>query len=71
MWELVKQIPIIEEDGILLEEYPVDESQTVPNAGDASVYSWAECRYEIITWRSNAEEHRDGDKSISKLTEEV
>lgn len=60
-------IPAIEADGEFIQDYPVDESQTNSNAGDAVVYWFDNGAYEIITWNERAENHKAGDKEISKV----
>lgn len=56
--------------GELIDEYPVDESQMVSNAGDAEVYvidtdaNGIRQVWEIITWNQNAVSHEPGDRTI-------
>lgn len=57
----------IQQEGKILYEYPVDESQDNSNAGDAVEYSYKGKRYEIITWNSRAIEYKRGQQTISKL----
>ena len=57
----------IEEYGDELSNYPVDESQTISNAGDAVQYSYKGKVYEIITWNQCADEHDPDSKEISEL----
>jgi hypothetical protein len=63
-----KFIDEIEENGKLLERYPVDENMNNPNSGDAVVYLYKGKKYEIITWNSSAERKRG--KTIYKLDDE-
>lgn len=51
----------------IVSEYPVDESQSVCNAGDAVVYNYWGRRYEVITWNERAMEHNAGEISVSNL----
>lgn len=60
-------IDIIEEKGVIIDEYPVDESQEIINAGDAVVYEYNGRKYEIITWNEEAVKHRQGDKEINEI----
>lgn len=72
-WEEAKTLPTLaelEDEGIVLEQYPVDESQSVSNAGDAVVYNWNDRFFEVITWRDNAEDHREGEVKISEIFHE-
>jgi hypothetical protein len=57
----------IESEGSLVDEYPVDESQTVSNAGDAKVYAYMNHMWEIITWNDEAEEHESGSQTVNDL----
>lgn len=57
----------IEFEGSLIDEYPVDESQTVSNAGDAKVYSYMNHMWEIITWNDEAEDHESGSQTVNDL----
>ena len=64
--ELESMIPAIEEDCISWSaSYPVDESQTVSNAGTGVIYLYRGKQYEIITWNDRAVDHEPGSKSIS------
>ena len=64
-------IELIEENGRCTNEYSVDESQLVSNAGDACLYEYTfkgELQiWEIITWNSTAVEHFDGEKEANLL----
>ena len=67
------EIPTAEDlrnQGYLLDSYPVDESQTVSNAGDAELYELGGKKYELITWNDRAEDHSDGDETVNEITEE-
>ena len=57
----------IEELGDLIDEYPVDESQTNSNAGDAKVYAYLGEEYEITTWNDRANRHDEDEQEIAKL----
>ena len=56
--------------GELIDEYIVDESQMISNAGDAEVYlldtdaEGTRQVWEIITWNQNAMSHEPGEKTI-------
>jgi len=58
------------ENGEFLYDYPIDESQTNSNAGDAEVFEYEGKKYEIITWNDRAIEHEEGEKEIAELPDE-
>ena len=60
-------ISVVEDGGDELSNYPVDESQTISNAGDAVQYMYEGKLYEIITWNECADEHEPESKTISEL----
>jgi hypothetical protein len=60
-------ISLVEDGGNEVINYPVDESQTISNAGDAVQYTYEGKRYEIITWNENADEHDPESKTISEM----
>jgi hypothetical protein len=60
-------ISLVEDGGYEVINYPVDESQTISNAGDAVQYTYEGKRYEIITWNENADEHDPESKTISEM----
>ncbi len=62
-----KLISLVEDGGDELSNYPVDESQTISNAGDAVQFMWNGKKYEIITWNECADEHEPESKTISEL----
>lgn len=47
--------------------YPVDESQTISNAGDAVVYEYYGRLYEVITWNEFAVDHEPGSITVTQL----
>lgn len=57
----------IESDGDELSNYPVDESQTISNAGDTVQYMFNGKKYEIITWNECADEHERNQKQFQNL----
>ena len=57
----------VEQHGEFIDAYPVDESQQISNAGDASRYEYGGSIYEIITWNQCADEHEPESKTISEL----
>ena len=69
-YPLKATISEVEDDGDLLSEYPVDESQQISNAGAGELYSYKGRKYEIITWNTEAMEHEDGEQEISEILEE-
>lgn len=60
-------ISVVEAGGDELSNYPVDESQTISNAGDAVQYMYEGKKYEIITWNEGADEHEPESKTISEI----
>ena len=54
----------IEENGTIISSYPVDESQDVSNAGNATLYKYKGGICEIIEWNELAIEHKQGKKEI-------
>lgn len=60
-------ISMVEEDGDEISNYPVDESQTISNAGDAVQYMYDGKKYEIITWNEGADEHEPESKEICEM----
>ena len=63
----VNFITLVEEYGDEISNYPVDESQTISNAGDAVQYMYSGKKYEVITWNQCADEHDPESKTISEL----
>lgn len=58
----------IPEDVEILEEYPVDESQTVSNAGDAVLFkNPQDDLYECVIWNERALDHQAGEWTIRQL----
>lgn len=57
----------VETSGVEIDNYPVDESQTVSNAGVAVVYRYYRERWQIITWNDNAVDHVEGSRTMSRL----
>jgi hypothetical protein len=57
----------LEMNGDLVDEYPVDESQTNSNAGDATVFFYKGYYYELIHWNNNAEYHNVNKPTINFL----
>lgn len=53
-----------------IDRYPVDESQTASNAGDAVLYEMNGRKFEVITWNDNAEDHEPGETTVNEITEE-
>jgi hypothetical protein len=64
---MISEIDVVEDEGQLLEAYPIDESQTVSNAGTAELFRHKGKIYEIITWNERAEEHKAGSKEMTRL----
>ena len=58
------------EGGDEIESFIVDESMSVPNAGDAVIYNYDGKKYMITTWNTEAEEHEDGEKTVSELPDD-
>lgn len=57
---------VIEQEGKLVDEYPVDELSN-PNCGDAKVYLYEGKYYEIITWNDYALEHEEGEITCNEI----
>ena len=57
----------LENQGNQLDAYPVDESLTVANAGDAILYELNGRKYQVITWNERAEDHVTGSKEVSEV----
>lgn len=60
----------VEDFGDEMENYPVDESMTNANAGDAIKYEYNGRIYEIIQWNNRAVDHEQGSKQIADITPE-
>lgn len=60
-------INAVEADGDEISNYPVDESQTISNAGNGVQYIYNGKKYEIITWNECADEHEPESKEITEL----
>lgn len=60
----------LENHGNEIDRYPVDESQTASNAGDAVLYEMNGRKFEVITWNDNAEDHEPGETTVNEITEE-
>lgn len=58
----------IESQGEFIDEYIVDESFEISNAGSAEVYRLDGQYYEIITWNTYSFEHSAGSKTINNVT---
>lgn len=67
---IMPRVKDIRTAGVLQQRYPVDESQSVSNAGDAEVWIYQGKRYEIITWNSLAVEHDVGSVTVTELEAE-
>lgn len=57
----------LENQGNPLDTYPVDESMTVPNAGDAILYELNCKKYQVIIWNDRAVDHVTGSKEVSEV----
>ena len=60
----------LDNHGNAIDAYPVDESQTVSNAGDAVLYELNGKKYQVIVWNENATEHEPGSKEVSEIPED-
>lgn len=68
--ENVSELPTaedLENQGNPLDAYPVDESQTVANAGDAILYELNGRKYQVIIWNDRAVDHVTGSKEVSEV----
>jgi len=57
----------LENQGNMLDCYPVDESITVPNAGDAMLYELNGRKYQLTVWNERADEHECGSKEVREI----
>ena len=57
----------LENQGNMLDSYPVDESITVPNAGDAMLYELNGRKYQLTVWNERADEHECGSKEVREI----
>ena len=62
--ELKNLIPVIENDGKLLDNWIADESQTISNSCNQSLYEYKGERYLITEYNERSEKHKEGYKEI-------
>jgi len=53
------------DNGIFVNDYMIDESQTVSNAGVQEVYDLGKYVAYVTMWNKRAEEHKDGQIDLS------
>lgn len=57
----------LENEGMIVESFPIDESLDNSNAGDASVYEYDGRLFQVIVWNDRALDHKNGEVEISEL----